>query len=77
MAEADDSKDLAAGLEVLPGAGRGAAQHELEAQAARLPWLVGEGALLVLRVEGADRGEVDPGVAAQHLHVRTQPRVWD
>lgn len=66
MAQADDGEDLAVGLEVLPGAGRRSADHVLEAEAAGVPRLVGEGALLVLRVEGADGRELDPAVADQH-----------
>lgn len=77
MAEANDGEDLAAGLEVLPGAGRRAAEHVFEPEAARLPGLVGERALLVLLVEGADGGEVDPGVAAEHRRVLPQLGVGD
>lgn len=53
VAETNDGEDFSARLEVLPGAWRGAPEHELETEAASLPRLVGEGALLVLRVEGA------------------------
>lgn len=67
MTDADDGEDLAVGLEVLPGAGRGAADDELEAEGAGVPGLVGEGALLVLHVEGADEGELHSGVAGQHV----------
>lgn len=73
MADADDGQGFTVGLEVLPGAGRGAADDELEAEAAAAaagggvpPGLVGEGALLVLGVEGGDRGEVDLVVEEQH-----------
>lgn len=75
MAEADDGKDLAVGLEVLPGAGRGTADYELEAQAAGVPRLVGEWTLLVLGIEGADRREVDPAVAHQHGDVIPELRL--
>lgn len=77
MAEADDGEDLAAGLEVLPGARGRAAKHVLKAQAACLPGLVGERALLVLLVEGADGGEIDPGVAAEHRRVLPELVVGD
>lgn len=69
MADADDSEDLAIGLEILPGRGRSAAEDELEAETSRLPWLVREGRLLVLRVEGANGGERDRLVAEQHRQV--------
>lgn len=66
MAEANDGEDLAVGLKVLPGAGRRSADHVLEAEASGIPRLVGKGALLVLRVEGADRRELDPAMTDQH-----------
>lgn len=77
MADADDGQGFTVGLEVLPGAGRGAADDELEAEAAAAgggvpPGLVGEGALLVLGVEGGDRGEVDLVVEEQHGCVVTE-----
>lgn len=59
MADAYDGEHLARGLEVLPGGGHAPAEHELEAEASRVPGLVREGALLVLRVVGPQRGEVD------------------
>lgn len=77
MADADDGQDLAVRLEVLPGAGRGAADHELEAEGAGVPGLVGEGGLLVLRVEGADGGEGDGAVAEEHGGVVPQQRRGD
>lgn len=57
MADADNSENFAMGLEILPGTGRRAADHELEAKVAGFPRLVGERALLVLCVEGTDSGE--------------------
>lgn len=75
MAQADDGEVLAVGLEVLPGAGRRSADHVLEAEAAGVPRLVGEGALLVLRVEGADGRELDLAVADQHRYVLPQLRL--
>ena len=57
MAEADDGENFAMGLEILPGTGRRTADHELEAEAAGVPRLGGERALLVLFVEGTDIGE--------------------
>lgn len=72
MADADDGEHLARGLEVLPGRGHAAAEHELEAEAARVPGLVREGALLVLRVVGAQRGEVDARVPRHQRRVVPQ-----
>lgn len=77
MADADDGQDLAVRLEVLPGAGRGAADHELEAEGAGVPGLVGEGGLLVLGVEGAGGGEGDGAVAEEHGGVVPQQRRGD
>lgn len=78
MADADDGQDLAVRLEVLPGAGRGAADHELEAEGAGVPGLVGEGGLLVLGVEGAGGGEGDgAAVAEEHGGVVPQQRRGD
>jgi len=57
--DADDGEGFAVRLKVLPGAGRGAAEDELEAERAGVPGLDGEGGLLVLGVEGADGGERD------------------
>lgn len=54
MADTDDGEGLPVGLEILPGAWRGPAQHELEPEAAGVPRLVRERGLLVLRVEGVD-----------------------
>lgn len=77
MADADDGEGFAVGLEVLPGGGRGAAEDELEAEAAGVPGLVSEGRLLVLRVEGADGGERDRLVAEQHRVVVAQQHRGD
>ena len=77
VADADGGEGLAVGLEVLPG-GRGvAAEDELEADGARVPWLVGERGLLVLRVEGADGGERDRVQRQQHRVVVPQRVRWD
>lgn len=57
MAEADDSENFAIGLKILPGTRWRATEHELEAKAAGVPRLVGEGALLVLCVEGTNVGK--------------------
>lgn len=77
VAEANDGEDLAVGLKVLPRAGRRSANHVLEAEASGIPRLVGKGALLVLRVEGADRRELDPAVTDQHWYVLPQLRLRD
>ncbi|GLT61195.1 hypothetical protein SLA2020_339170 [Shorea laevis] len=69
VADADDSEDLAVGLEVFPGAGRGAAEDELEPEAAGVPGLMRERRLLVLRVERAHRRERDRLVPLQHRPV--------
>lgn len=53
------------------------AEDELEAEAAGVPGLVGEGGLLVLGVEGGDGGEVDHGVAGQHGGVGAEERRGD
>lgn len=77
MADADHGEHLARGLEVLPGGRHAPAEHELEAEAPGLPGLVREGALLVLRVVGAERGEVDARVARHQRHVLAQARRRD
>lgn len=77
MAESDDGEDLPVGLEILPGARWSSSEDVLEVEAAALPRLVRERALLVLRVEGADGGEVDPGVAGQHGDVVAEAVVGD
>lgn len=69
MADSDDGEDLSVGLEVLPWGRWGPTDHVLEGEGSRVPWLVGEGALLVDGVEGADGGEVDAGVAGEHRDV--------
>jgi len=77
VADADHGEHLARGLEVLPGRRHAAAEHELEAEASGLPGLVLEGALLVLRVVGAERGEVDARVARHQRRVLAQARRRD
>ena len=77
MADADHGEHLARGLEVLPGGRHAPAEHELEAEAPGLPGLVREGALLVLRVVGAERGEVDARVARHQRRVLAQARRRD
>lgn len=77
MANADDGQDLAVRLEVLPGARWGAADHELQAEGAGVPGLLGEGGLLVLGVEGADGGEGDGVVTEEHGGVVPQKRRGD
>jgi len=77
VADADHGEHLARGLEVLPGRRHAAAEHELEAEAPGLPGLVLEGALLVLRVVGAERGEVDARVARHQRRVLAQARRRD
>lgn len=72
MTDPNDSKDLPIRLEVLPGTRRRSSHHEFEPKAARFPWLMGEGALLVLGVEGADGGELDPAVAVQHRYITSK-----
>lgn len=72
VADADDGEHLARGLEVLPRRGYAAAEHELEAEAARVPGLVREGALLVLRVVGPQRGEVHARVLRDQRRVVPQ-----
>lgn len=72
VADADDGEDLAVGLEVFPGAGRGAAEDELEPEAAGVPGLMRERRLLVLRVERAHRRERDRLVPLQHRPVLPQ-----
>lgn len=76
MADPDDSKDLAVRLEVLPGAGWGPTEDELEPEAAGVPGLVGEWGLLVLRVEGAHCRERDRLVPEQHRPVLPQDARW-
>lgn len=77
VAEPDHGEDLPVGLEILPGAGRRAAEDELEAERSGLPGLVGEGRLLVLGVEGADGGEGDGVVAEEHGVVVPEKRRRD
>ncbi|KAK8553594.1 hypothetical protein V6N13_062393 [Hibiscus sabdariffa] len=77
VADADHAEDLAIGLEILPGAGRGSAQQEFEPERARVPWLVSEGGFLVLCVEGADGGERDRVVRQKHGVVVPQERRRD
>lgn len=65
-------------MEVLPWTGRGGTDDELEAKAAvGVPGLVGEGAFLVLGVEGRDGGEIDLVVEEQHRCVVAEERWWD
>lgn len=66
MANADDGEDLAIRLEILPGRGWRSTEHELEAEAAGIPWLVCKWGFLVLGVEGADGVERDGAVAEEH-----------
>jgi len=77
VADADHGEHLARGLEVLPGGRHAPAEHELEAEAPGFPGLVREGALLVLRVVGAERGEVDARVARHQRRVLAQARRRD
>lgn len=77
VADADDGEHLAGGLEVLPRRGHAAAEHELEAEAAAAPRLVREGALLVLRVVGPQRGEVDARVPRHQRRVVAEARRRD
>lgn len=77
MADSYDGEDLAVRLEVLPRAGWAPADHEAEAERAGVPGLVGEGGLLVLRVEGADSGEGDRVVAEEHGGVVAEKRGRD
>lgn len=77
VADPYHGEDLAVRLEVLPGAGRAPADHEAEAEGAGIPGLVGEGGLLVLRVEGTDGGEGDGVVSEQHGVVVTEQRGGD
>jgi hypothetical protein len=72
VADADDGEHLARRLEVLPGRGHAAAEHELEAEEPRIPGLVCEGALLVLLVVRAERGEVDACVVRHQRRVVAQ-----
>lgn len=66
MDDTDDGEGFAVRLKVLPGAGRRAAEDELEAEGAGVPGLDGEGGLLVLGVEGADGRERDRVQRYQH-----------
>lgn len=77
MTEADNSENLAARLEILPRTRRSAANNKLEAERTGIPWLVGERALLVLGIEGADGGEIDAAVAGEHRKVQTEARRRD
>lgn len=63
VTDSDNGKDLAVGLEVLPRAGWGPTENELQPEATGIPGLVGKGGLLVLRVERANRRERDGLVA--------------
>ena len=74
VADADYGEDLAIGLEIFPWAGRGPAQDEFEPERARVPRLVSERGFLMLRVEGADRGEKDRVVTQKHGVVVPQER---
>ena len=75
--DADHGEDLAVGLEVLPRAGRGSGENELEAEGGGggVPGLVGERGLVMLGVEGADRGEGDGVVAEEEGGVMAE-EVW-
>lgn len=66
VAKADDSEDLAIGLKILPGAGRGPTKYEFESKGAVVPWLISKGRFLVLCVEGTDGGERDRVVTQEH-----------
>jgi hypothetical protein len=77
VADADDSEDLAVGLEVFPGTGRGAAEDELEPEAAGVPGLMRERRLLMLRVERAHPRERDRLVPLQHRPVLPQEALRD
>jgi hypothetical protein len=72
MADADDGEHLARGLEVLPRRRHAASEDELEVEASGVPGLVREGALLVLLVVGAERGEVDARVVRHQRRVVAQ-----
>jgi len=80
--DADDGEGFAVRLEVLPWTRRRATEDELEAEGAGVPGLDGEGGLLVLGVEGADRGERDRVQREQHRvvvpqHVRRHRSDWN
>ena len=82
MDDTDDGEGFAVRLEVLPWTWRLAAEDELKEQGARVPGLDGEGRLLVLGVEGADRGERDRVQREQHRvvvpqHVRRHRSDWN
>lgn len=66
MAKADDGKDLAVGLEILPGRRWRPTEYELEAEGTRCPRLIREWRLLVLGIEGADGVEGDCVMAEEH-----------
>ena len=72
VADADHGEDLAVRLEVFPGAGRGAAEDELEPETAGVPGLMRERRLLMLRVERTHRRERDRLVPLQHRPVLPQ-----
>ena len=59
-------------LEVLPWTRRLTVDDELKEEGAKVPGLDGEGRLLVLGVEGADRGERDRVQREQHKVVVPQ-----
>ena len=66
MAKPNNGLDFPIRLEILPGTGRGSADHEFESETSGVPGLVREWTLLVLHVEGADGGELDMAVSHEH-----------
>lgn len=77
MTDPNHGVDFAIGLEIFPRARRSSADHELEPEAAGVPWLVRKGAFLVLSIECTDGGEFDLVVPVQHGHVVAEQRGLD
>ena len=77
MTDAEDSKDLTTGLEVLPWRSGAISKDELEGEGSGVPGLVREGRLLLLSVEGGDGSEVDTCVARDQGSVLTEVRRGD
>lgn len=77
MADADNGKDLAVGLEVLPRGGRRSSEYKFETEASGIPRLVCKRRFLVLCVERANRGEGHRLVAVKHGGVIAEQRRRD